>query len=77
MTMMHGRPMNVTTERRQDSFSIKNNVPAAFTRLRKNMLKFRVRVSLIVVVSDVSLEVISPVKDYTWPDFCHFSNFNG
>lgn len=68
MTMMHGKPMNVTTVRRQESFSMKNNVPAAFTRLRKNMLKFRVRVSLIVDVSDVSLDVISPVEDYTLHD---------
>jgi len=42
---------------------MKNITPTVVTRLRRNMLRFKPIASLMVVVSEVNREVMSPGKE--------------
>lgn len=60
--MISGIPTKVTIVSCHDNFTIITTNPMILTVLLKKILIFRLRVSLMVVVSDVSLEVMSPVQ---------------
>ena len=60
--MMIGVPITVTMESCHDNLNMKTTTPMILTMLRRNTFTFRERVSLMVVVSEVNLEVRSPKR---------------
>lgn len=58
-----GKPMKVTRESCHERLNMKTMTPVALTMLRRKMLMFCETRSLTMVVSEVSREIMSPVRD--------------